>query len=455
MDQVGDANGQARAALARVVQGFGAPVLGQADLLEGLLNDDVPQLPRQIALLTEAARCGMAGSLMERIRQGVSTQAAISMVASEVTSRSAMDTAGALWAAEVFADALGYQVPGPAQAVPAQAVPAQPVPAPAGPAQAVPEPAPPTKVLGGGPTVTDPGRLADNQETIRPTGQQWPAGQQWLPVQQSPGGSELAPIPVGLAAIAAVLTGVGVLLQLFWGAIPRSHPGSIVFWASNVILIIGGAVLAIWVARDRVSGSGLAAVLGLAAPAVAFNIYNAAFAVELSDVSSAERHLLVTVSALSLIAALTAMVLAIATLASRRRAVKRKADPLSIILVIAGLAFPLTQILAQQKFLGTEFDYILGQGVRGWFILWGLLFIVLFALPPLLSGFLPTRLSQQLALWTGWLLIVAVWQISDTPVGGYEAAPGLIVSWLVWLAVLIGTLVLALRGTGDWPGNPA
>src|ERR1700683_1760152 len=94
MDQVQDPNGEAQAALARVVQGFGVPVLGQADLLEGLLNDDVPQLTRQIAMLTEAARCGMSDLLAERVKQGVSPEAAVFMVATEVTSRSAMDTAG-------------------------------------------------------------------------------------------------------------------------------------------------------------------------------------------------------------------------------------------------------------------------------------------------------------------------------------------------------------------------
>src|ERR1700758_2218481 len=117
MEPEQDANGQAQSALARVAQSFGVAVLGQPELLEGLLQDEVPQLARQVAMLTEAARSRMADLLAGRIKEGASVQVAVSMGATEGTSRSAMDTAGALWAADAFAAALGYAragQPGPA-----------------------------------------------------------------------------------------------------------------------------------------------------------------------------------------------------------------------------------------------------------------------------------------------------------------------------------------------------
>ena len=133
MEQVWDPRGEADVALARVVEGFGQQVLGRADMFEGLLHDDIPQLPREIALLTAAARSGVAELLAERVRQGISPQAAVTMAAAEMTARTAVDTSGALWAAGVLARVLGYSQspvaqPPVAQVPPAQA-PTAPVPA--------------------------------------------------------------------------------------------------------------------------------------------------------------------------------------------------------------------------------------------------------------------------------------------------------------------------------------
>src|SRR5215469_2089804 len=112
MDTRWDATGEAGAALAHVVEGFGAPVLGRPDMLEGLLKDDVPHLPREVAMLTEAARFGVADQLGDRVQQGVAPAAAIAMVANEMTSRTAVDAAGAQWAASAFAGVIGYQAAG-------------------------------------------------------------------------------------------------------------------------------------------------------------------------------------------------------------------------------------------------------------------------------------------------------------------------------------------------------
>src|ERR1022692_2523994 len=114
MDQVWDPRGEADAALERVVQGFGPQVLSRPDMLEGLLLDNMPDRARSVAMLVEAARCRVADLLDERVRQGVSPQAAVSMAAAQMTARTAVDASGAPWAAAAFARVLGYQVPQPA-----------------------------------------------------------------------------------------------------------------------------------------------------------------------------------------------------------------------------------------------------------------------------------------------------------------------------------------------------
>ncbi len=565
MEPEQDANGQAQSALARVVQSFGVPVLGQPDLLEGLLNDDVPQLTRQIAMLTEAARCRMADLLAGRIKEGASAQVAVSIVATEVTSRSAMDTAGALWAAYAFAAALGYAAAGE----PAPAADSRPPARDAG-------TAPPTQVVNrGGAVLPDPGQPADIQQTIRPGAQPWqtnpdfppaqpvtsapqappgsvppgqaapeqPTAQQWAPPappwpqgqqqwaqgqqgqqQWSPGqqqgqqqwpsqpappwpqgqqqqpqwpqqvspwqtapqwaapqvaadprwpvgpqGTPLAAIATGAAVCAALAIGLSVILQLFWATVHRTHSGEVVFWLSTAVLIIAGIVIAILTAQDRRSGAGLAAIIGLAVPSISWDIYEAAFA---PNVSAAEtqRHELLGTSVISLLAALVAALIALAALASRRQLGRQKADPIAIILLIAGLIYPLTNIVAQEKINGFEFGNVLGSGVQGYYIFWGIIFLVLFALPPILSVLLAPGSRAHVALWVGWVILVLGWQISGSPVDGEKPATGLVLSWLSWVLVLVFTLILAVRGPrtrpaaaslgqvpvagNQWPPNP-
>ena len=155
MNQNWDAGGDASAALLHVVEGFGPPVLGRADMLEGLLADDVPQLTREIAMLTAAARYGVADQIAERVKQGVAPQAAVAMVASDLTARTAVDSAGALWAASVFARATGLPVGGPPVAGFADGTGVTIPPPGAGPPVspppgAGPTPAAPTRVIAGG-----------------------------------------------------------------------------------------------------------------------------------------------------------------------------------------------------------------------------------------------------------------------------------------------------------------
>jgi hypothetical protein len=493
MDQGWDVRGEAAAALAHVVQGFGVPVLGQADLLEGLLNDDVPQLPREVAMLTEAARQGIAAALAERVRQGVSAQAAVSMVVTDLTSRTAVDAVGARWAATLFARAAGYDIASvgatKVASDPAALEPSQPgMP----PVSDVTGAAPPTRQLDRGPAFTpraavpveDPTILPEAPEPTGPPvspGIQENAGPQFGPGPQQPFGAQAplgapaqfgapqfgapqfgaaqfggpapfgattAPAPSGshgLAVLAGLATSLAVLMSLAWGVLSRSDAGAAVFWLSSLVLVAGGIGVAIWAGTDRL-GAGLAAVAGLAIPGISWGIYNAYFATTLTFLSTAKRSLLELTSWVTVLGALTAASVAISALRRRKLLARQVGDPIVAIVAIVGVLFPLTNILPQISFDGAGTGNVLGHDVTGWRILWGLIFLVVFALPPVLAAFLPAGSRLQLGVLTGWLVIVFAWQLSDSPTDGYKAAAGLYLGWIVWLLVLVGTIALAARG---------
>src|SRR5580658_6865014 len=248
MDQGWDAHGEAAAALAQVVQGFGVPVLGQADLLEGLLNDDVPQLPREVAMLTEAARQGVAAALAERMRQGISAQAAVSMVVTDLTSRTAVDAAGARWAATLFARAAGYDIASAGATKvasdPAALEPSQPAMPPV---SDVTGAVPPTRQLDRRPAFTPRAAVPADDATIMPAAPATTGPQAWPGSTQAPapGGSQ------GPAVLAGLATSLAVLMSLAWGVLSRSDAGDAVFWLSSLALVAGGIGVAIWAATDR------------------------------------------------------------------------------------------------------------------------------------------------------------------------------------------------------------
>jgi hypothetical protein len=500
MDQVWDAGGEASLALARVVQGFGVPVLGQADLLEGLLNDEVPESPREVAMLTEAARYGIAELLTERVRQGVSAQAAAAMVAAEMTSRTAVDSVGARWAAQKFATVIGLQLTGTAATMPITdpgplTLPTVDPPPPAGgspvppagsppvsvpPVSDVPGSAPATRLMASGPPRTGaplgPGltgsgltgpavggsaydaagdaTVLPGQPTVfgPPPGQVSPYGGQPLtpgqpafgqpafgqPAFGQPGGSK-----AGRGG--AALTLLAVVLLLAWGVFPRSHSQTAVFWLSSLVLLAGGVAVATWSARDQSNGFGLAAVLGIGLPLISWSLFDASFAPELTGFSHPHRDVLLAASVLAMLAAIAAVLIALAALIRRRQLVPQSPGPLTVVLLILGVAYPLTNLLPQVKFDGTGFGNVLGHGVSGWHIIWGLVFLGAFALPPILAAFLRPGTLASTTLWAGWLFIVLSWQISDTPADGESPAAGLVLSWLVWVALVVGTLILVGR----------
>ena len=462
MDQMWDAGGEAGGALAGVVEGFGVPVLGRPDMLEGLLKDDVPQLPREVAMLTEAARYGVADHLADRLQQGVAAEAAVAMVANEMTSRTAVDAAGALWAAGVFARVIGYQVAGP-PAAPApdlrsqETVPPTPVPAavPVPPTQPEPVPtrlaedaAPATKRLDAGPGF--------DGETIRAEGVTIPPRGDY--VQTGPPARPIAPGGQNLGVPAALATGLMLLMLLFWVLSAITRADTVKAWVSLLPLAAGGAAIAIWTARGKPGGASFGAVLGLTVPAVSFAIYDIVIAAELTFLSSAKRHVIEATSLVAVLAGITAACIAVAALLRWRQLGGHRPDGLSIVVSIVAVCFAFASIFGQLKTSdGLLFGNVLGSGIHGWFILWGLIFLAAFALPPVVAALLRPGSPAQLAIWSGWLLIVLAWQISDSPTDGARAAYGLLLTWIVWLLVALGTVVLALRGSrlgGDRQTQP-
>ncbi len=461
MDRVWDARGEAKAALETVVTGFGAAVLGQADMLEGLLQDDIPQLPREVAMLTETARYGVAALLAERVRQGISAPAAVTMVATEMTSRTAVDSTGALWAAGVFANAIGLG--SVATTVP-------PVMHDQGPGDfTLPPPTSATQqdLRGSDPTVVGHG-LSSEPETRRvsdsapsdPTrtgltgGTGWP--DQFGQVGQLADQGALSlrtagASATGLAVASAIGTVVSVVLLGFWVLTGFSGTEDVRNWAQTLPLAFGGIAIAIWALRSSATGTGLAAVFGLAVPTASFAVYNSAIAAEFTNEPTIERYFVVGTAALAVLTAAAAGIAAAGALARRQLVGRQKQSGLPLALSGFGLAFVLCMLVGQIKFDNVPVGNIEGTGIRGWFLLWGLIFIAAFALPPIVALFIRPGSPAQAALWSGWLLVVLAWQISDTPVDGLKPAIGLVLTWLCWIAVLVGTIALAARRSDAGP----
>ncbi len=418
MDGGRDSHGEAAAALARVVRGFGVPVLSQPDLLEGLLNDDVPQLPREVAMLTEAARHGIARLLAERVGQGIAAQAAASLAAAEITSRSAIDVAGARWAARVFADVAGYEVTGTGAAGTADTGTGDTGVADAG----VPD------------TVVTPD-LDVSGRVVRTT----------PPVNRSLGTAPPGSRQPGLAVAAGLAAGIASAMRLSWILEPTTLASGILFAINAVLALAAGVAAAILAARTRRGVTGLGAVLGAALPFAAYSVLLAAVAPELYFLPGTTRMLLVVTTWAGLIAALGAAVTAVTMLARRRELRRPSRHPLSLGVAAAGIAFPLTHILAQNVVGHEAVEGLFGSGVTGANVAWSLIFLLLYLLAGVIAAFLPAGSRSQVATWCGWLLVTAGLQVLFSPIEGGKAAPGLYLTWLEWLLVLAGTAALAVR----------
>jgi hypothetical protein len=505
MNQTWDAGGDASAALLHVVEGFGPPVLGRPDMLEGLLADDVPQLPREIAMLTAAARYGVADLLSERVRQGIAPQAAIAMVANDMTSRTAVDAAGAQWAAGVFARATGLSVGGPPVAGVAYDSGVTIPPPMAGPAVTAPpvgpKPAEPTRVIVGGmqpgaggyppgptaPELTPPGQtvadgpaptrqlaggpeiyappVSPDQQTIFPgqpgfpgyPGQPAPGGYgQPTAVASSPWAAQVATADPGgplagnsqsLAVLISLCFGIAALMQPFVGlASGVPHPFKVLDWVTALAELGVFAAAAVWVGRTKGSAAGFAVTVGIAIPAIPAGIYTALI-LPSEGSPGTEHSILLLTTIVWLLASIAAAFIGFAGLTQYRQLKRAAPSGPATAVAVLGVLFALAYIAAQAKLVGdpsVQFG-IFGIGVHGVLIFWGLVLIALFSVPPLLAALaLPDR-TVTIGLLAGWLLVTFISQVGDSPVFDEVAAPGLYLTWIAWLATLLATAVLMTR----------
>lgn len=450
MAQMWDADGEASAALERLVAGFGQQVLDRPDMLEGLLQDEVPEHPREVALLTAAARSRVATLLAERVSQGISAQSAIAMAAAEMTARTAVDATGAPWAAGAFARVLGHQVTTPVT-TPADdtnerattlAPPTSgkvPRDAPTRTPDSDPAPAPPTR------TASDP---ADTTATSvsASTGSTAPEPA-WMP-PPAPTDEQRAKSLAARTAVACVISAPVAPLVYY---LVRSNFWDDWMWA---ILLAGGLIsFGIWAVRTSSAGTGLAAVVGLIAPTVSIAIFVTSFAFGPNELFGGRRHVLEVVVVIGLLASFAGLIMALSGLASAGQLAGRP-NALAVGVAAAGICYVLAFFFPQDYFDSSPTGNVLGTDVQGWHILWGLAFLVLYSLPLALAGLRLTSHRARIAMLAGWLLSGLILQISDSPVYGFNAAGALYVSWLFWLVVLAGTIALVRRGPAR-PARPA
>jgi hypothetical protein len=414
MQQTWDPTGEAGAALTRAVEGFGAQVLGRADMLSGLLEDDVPHLPREVALLTAAARSGTFARLTERVQQGILPDQAVSMASSDMATRTAMDASGAQWAVGEFARVLGHPVQAATIAAPTR---------PFEPEASTQLPPPPVPATIAAPVPT--GR----DLTVTAAGE--------------------APPSRGLAGTAAVATGLAGVLSLSWLLADFSGAFEVVTMLQNIVLLVA-SVAAAWVARKAGRGAGFAALFGITAAGISGAIYYVAFAASIQYLSPGRHRALEAAMALFLAATAIAACLALAGLARGHYFARHKAGAAARVTALAGGGFALANIIPQQSDNGSSYGIFIGSNVHGWWILWAIMFLVLVALAPLLGLFIP-RPDVLRAMWLGWLAFALAWQISWNPVDSETAAPGVYVTWILWVIVLVVTIVSAFRRPAAQP----
>ena len=192
-----DPGGEARGVLRSAVADYGARVLSNAAILEGICEDRLPDSPREASLVSIAARADVS-AMLEQQAGGVGPDTAVRLTAAALAESRSIDPAAAIWVVGEFARALGFQVSdglqpavGAAPAAPAPAAPAPAAPAP-GVAGALPGAVPDAGPAAGiSPPVSPPGE----DLTVPPTGLPHPPTQQGFGHQETVTTGQGAPQP--------------------------------------------------------------------------------------------------------------------------------------------------------------------------------------------------------------------------------------------------------------------
>jgi hypothetical protein len=249
-----------------------------------------------------------------------------------------------------------------------------------------------------------------------------------------------------------VATGLAGVLSLFWLLADFSGAFEVVTVLQNIVLLVASVAAAIWVARKAGRGAGFAAVFGITAAGISGAIYYVVYAASIDYLSSGRHRALEVAMAFFLAATAIAACLALAGLARGHYFARHKAGAAARVTALAGVGFALANIIPQQSYEGSSYGIFNEPSINGSRTLWGIMFIVLVALAPLLGLFIP-RPDVLRAMLLGWLAFALAWQISWNPVGFETAAPGLYVTWILWLVVLAGTIVSAIRRPAAQPAT--
>jgi hypothetical protein len=139
-----DPSGEARSVLQSAVTDYGARVLSNAAVMDGICEDRLPDWPREASLVSMAVRADVAAMLQQRAG-GVGADTAVRLTAANLAESRSLDPAAAIWVVSEFARVLGYQVSAglqPASGPPAPPDGVVPPAAAAGAAVTPPVPAP-------------------------------------------------------------------------------------------------------------------------------------------------------------------------------------------------------------------------------------------------------------------------------------------------------------------------
>jgi hypothetical protein len=130
--------GEARAALHAIVSdpAYGPDALSSVKTLSNLLQDFLPDAPRETGLLIAAASAGLPDKLRQHVGQGLDQATAIKLVSGYLATRTAFTEAACTWVATELANALRVPSPEDAAAPRQPQIPTEVVPVPQGTAPA-------------------------------------------------------------------------------------------------------------------------------------------------------------------------------------------------------------------------------------------------------------------------------------------------------------------------------
>jgi hypothetical protein len=109
-DEGDDAQQALRAIVSNLV--YGVPALSSAPIMANLLKDLLPDAPREVSILVAAAEAGVAGSLRDRVSQGMDVGTASAVVAGSFAASTPFRPEACTWAVAEIARALGLACAG-------------------------------------------------------------------------------------------------------------------------------------------------------------------------------------------------------------------------------------------------------------------------------------------------------------------------------------------------------